>query len=206
MSTILKTTILDGIASFLIVIKRSVFLALKPYKTMRRISADADMIEVGIIFLFVCAYFFIAHTYRPFYYAPFILFFLVILHVLVTAVFFYSIAFLFGSKQKDIYRHVVAWSYALIPTLIWFTINFSLYLVLPPPRHPSLNGKLFTIVYISFSVSMLLWKIILTYLAIRFSTHMKVSRIVFSFFVYICIVILYAICMYELKFFRIPFL
>lgn len=206
MNDLIKTLSLTITASFLIVVKRFFFLALKPYKTMRLISMERDVAQIGIIFFFVLIYFLVADVYRAFTYPPFILFLFVIIHVCASALFFYGISFLFGSKQKDIYRHIMTFTYALVPTLIWFFTTLFLYILLPPPRYPSFNGKLFTVVYITFSVSMLLWKIILTYLAIRFSTHMKVSRIVYSFLLYIIVVCVYAVCMYELQFFRIPFL
>jgi hypothetical protein len=69
-----------------------------------------------------------------------------------------------------------------------------------------LLGKAFSILYISFSVGMLLWKIILQYLAIRFSTKLDFYRIMFGFLFYLVMMIPYSLFLYSVKFFRIPFL
>lgn len=201
-----KEFLLQVTASVYLVFRRVVFLALKPYKTMRTISTETDTLQVGIIFLLVFTYFLSADYYRPFAYPPIILFVLVLIHVFGTVMFFYGVSLPLGSKQKDIRPHIMTFSYALIPTLIWFTTTFFLYIILPPPRNETLNGTLFTLVYITFAVSMLLWKLILTYLAIRFSTRMRLSRIIYSFLLYLLIVGPYSVFLYLFQFFRVPFI
>lgn len=173
---------------------------------MRSISTDKDMIQIAVIFLFVFIYFMAADLVRPFAYPPFILFILVMIHVFGTALFFYGLSIPLGSKKRDIFSGVMTFTYALAPTIIWFTTTLLLFIILPPPRSDTFNGNLFTIVYYTFSISLLLWKVILMYFAVRFSTHLKVSRIVYSIILYMMVVAPYTYLLYYFRFFRVPFL
>jgi hypothetical protein len=202
----LKKSFFNILASLVLVIKRAVFLAIHPYKTMRSISQEKDVLQILVIFMVVFIYFHFADLQRPFNYPPFILFVIVLINILATAMFFYFISKFLGSKQKDINPYLYSFSYALIPTIIWFSVNVLLYVILPPPRLPSFNGKLFTVVYITFSVSMLLWKFILTYLAIRFSTRLKLTRVLYSLILYLLVIAPYTVLLYQFRLFRVPFL
>lgn len=206
MNDTIKTFSLQVVSSFILVIKRFVLLARKPYKTMRTISTDSDTSQIGIIILFIFIYFMTADLVRPFVYPPFILFLLVVIHIFATALFFYGVSLPLGSKQREIQRYIMTFTYAIAPTLMWFSVTLFLFVILPPPRQDSINGNLFTIVFYTFSISMLLWKIILMYFAIRFSTHLKVSRIVYIFILYMMIVAPYSLLVYHFKLFRVPFL
>jgi hypothetical protein len=62
------------------------------------------------------------------------------------------------------------------------------------------------LVYLSFSMLIFFWKIIVMYLAIRFATGFHFFRIVYSMLLYICVVIPYALFLYNLRIFRIPLL
>jgi hypothetical protein len=97
-------------------------------------------------------------------------------------------------------------SYSLFPTLIWFTTNSVLYRFLPPPRTISILGKAFSVLFLSFSISLLVWKLILVYLAIRFSSKLNFYNIVYIILLYLCIFIPYSLLLYHLKIFRIPFI
>lgn len=201
-----KVFFLNIAASFILVFKRTYFLIVSPYKTMRKISTDFDITQLVIIYTFVYAFFQVAHIYRPISNPPFFLFFMVVLNVFATSLFFYVISFAFGKRDIQFSTIFFTWSYTLIPTIIWFTTSFVLYFLIPPPRTMSFNGKLFSIVFTTFSLSLLLWKFILVYFSIRFSTKLDVARIVFIMLLYMSVLAPYIVWMYLSNIFRVPFL
>lgn len=98
------------------------------------------------------------------------------------------------------------YSYSLLPTIIWFFATSLLYLFFPPPRTISILGKALSIVYIAFSMALLLWKFILYYLTIRFAFRLDVKKIIRVSLVSFPTVMLYALILYKLGIFRIPFI
>lgn len=195
------------LASLFLVIQRIIMLAISPYKTMRNISEETDYMQIFIIFSGIFIYFFSANTFRPYDYEPGILFLLTIFHYGATVLFFYMAASIMQKEREFTFQSFLfTFAYALIPTMIWFIINSWLYMIVPPPRTLSLMGKSFSLVFITFSITMLAWKVILEYLAIRFSTKFSFFSIVYSIIFYLVAVIPYSLFMYSLKFFRIPFL
>jgi len=194
-------------ASFIIMIRRIIYLIVSPYKTMRAISTDGDILQAGIILIGVVGYFFIANKFRPYEYHPALLSFITILHILGTMSFFAIFTALSDKKKHiNICSFIMLFSYALIPTLVWFVVNSWLFVFIPPPRTLSLLGKGFSIIYMSFSVALLAWKMILVYLAIRYATSFQFFRIIYSLFIYLAIIIPYSLLLYSFGLFRIPFL
>lgn len=100
----------------------------------------------------------------------------------------------------------VLWTYTLIPTLVWFFVTSIFYLVLPPPRTLSPWGKLYSLIYISFSMAVLLWKFILYYLTLRFGLRLDLGRIGIVTAILAPAIAFYSIIMYRYGIFRIPFL
>ncbi len=195
------------IASLFLVIQRTILLAISPYKTMRSISEETDYLQIVIIFGIILVYFFSANTFRPYDYEPGILFLLTIFHYGATVFFFYMATNIMQKTREFTFQSFLfTFAYALIPTIIWFSINSWLYMLVPPPRTFSLLGTSFSIVFVAFSIAMLAWKIILEYLAIRFSTKFSFFSIVYTILFYLVAVIPYSLFMYSLRFFRIPFL
>lgn len=195
------------IASFIFFLRRVFFLIFSPYKTMREISHDEDMLQVIFIFLLIGLYFPFADNLRSYPHAPWILFLMTVFHYLITVSYFALFTILSTKEHRvKIAPFMLLFSYALIPTLIWFMVNTALFALIPPPRTPSFLGKGFSLVYVSFSIGMLLWKIIVTYLAIRYATGFRFFRIVYSMILYLIAVIPYSMLLYSLKYFRIPFL
>lgn len=192
-----KQRIVELSASFLIVASRFVFLIFTPYKTMRKISTEKDYSQILIILFFVLVYFQVANKAKQ----P--VFFLI--HFSLTIIFFYTISHIIKSSTH-FRSFVFTLSYSLFPTLIWFTTNSLLYRLLPPPRTTSILGKGFSIFFISFSVSLLVWKLILVYLAIRFSSQMNFFNIVYTILLYLCVFIPYFLLLYNFQIFRIPFI
>lgn len=195
------------IASFILTLKTSVYLIVSPYKTMRKLAESRDLIQAFFIFVFIGLYFIFAEKVRTNYYQPIFLFSLTLVNFFLTTLFFSLIKLVSAENKKiNFPKFIMLFSYSLIPTLIWFSVNSILYVLLPPPRTPSFWGKGFSIIYISFSIAVLAWKIIVEYLAVRYSTEFKFFRTLYSLILYLVAIIPYAFILYFAKIFRIPFL
>lgn len=197
--------IINSIASIIFVLKRFFLLIFFPYKTLRKISQEDDYSQLAVIFFFVFAYFSIAGGLRKFNLSVIIVFLFFFTHFLLTTLFFYWLSTLFN-KNSSYKSFVFTFAYSLLPTLFWFITNSILFIIIPPPRSFSLLGKSFSVMFISFSLSLLIWKIILNYLAIRFSSRLSFYKIIYFIILYLCFFIPCSILLYSLKIFRIPFI
>lgn len=184
------------IASLIIVLRRSIQLVFTPYKTMRRISIEKDYLQLFWIGFFIVLYFLIIGFAK-------ILTFLVLFLGTVAAMYAVGRGW---KKVVNISNILFSFGYGLLPTTIWFYLSLALFYLLPPPRTASLQGKIFSVLYVSFSLSLLLWKLILTYLAIRFSLKLGFYSTMFT-------LILYIVCIFALSYFgftlglsRVPFI
>lgn len=184
------------IVSLLLVLNRFVGLIITPYQTMRRISIDRDYGQLGIILFLIFLYFYVT---SPFRYAVFLL------NFTLTVLYFYIMGKL---SRKDIRfdSALMLFGYTMLPTLIWFATNALLYVVLPPPRTFSLLGASFSIVFIAFSISLLLWKIILLYLAARFTIRQGFYRVMYTIVLYGACVTAVAYVTYGLGWAKVPFI
>lgn len=195
------------ILSFIVFLNRSLRLVISPYKTMRVISHDKDILQLLFIFGGVGGYFLYANTLRQYAVSPLILFFLTVLHFALTVCFFVFLRMWFGQKENMSIRSILLlFGYALIPTLCWFLTNSLLYRMLPPPRTVSVLGLGFSITYISYSLAILFWKIVLLYLAVRHTLRLPFFRVIYGIVLYLMFVIPYSLVLYSLQLFRIPFL
>ena len=174
----------SAVASLAIVLRRCILLILTPYKTMRKISTETDYTQLYWIGLFIFLYFFIIGFAK-------ILTFLVLF--LGTVGIMYAVG-RGWKKVVKISNVLFTFSYGLLPTTIWFYLSLALFYLLPPPRTPSLEGKIFSALYVSFSLSLLFWKLILTYLAIRFSLKLGFYSTMFT-------LVLYTICILTISYF-----
>lgn len=197
--------------SFLLVVHYASGLILYPYKTMRKIVAEKDYYQVGIIFAFVYGYFLVATAVRQRTFQPLILtssaflsfiFFLGTFFLIVS--FFYVLSAIFKNKVT-LSELIFSFAYSLLPTFFWFLITSLLYYFVPPPRTFSLLGGSFSVVFTIFSLSLLLWRIILYYLSLRFSLKINFYMIVLFTLVFSLWFVPYSYFMYQLKIFRIPF-
>jgi hypothetical protein len=196
--------IIDLLSSSIIVIKRLFLLIFFPYRTMRKISQEDDYGQVLFILLLVLAYFYLSHQVRPGEVEPWLVYLFFLFNFFFTIFFF---AFETGaSSKKELISLIITFSYTLLPTLIWFTTNSFFYWLIPPPRTMSLWGKGFSIFFIAFSISLLVWKLILIYLAIRFSSKHNFYRVVYSLILYLCLLLPYSLLFYQLGIFRVPFI
>ena len=202
-----KTVILSFFSSLIIVLQRIVLLILYPYKSMRRISRETDHLQIVIIFSFILVYFYFANELREYTYEPIILFILTVFHYIASVFFFYFIGTIFNKSHSiQLKPYLFTLAYTFIPTLVWFGTNSVLYAILPPPRNLTMLGTAFSVVYVSFCVAVFLWKLILEYLALRFSSEQPFYRIIYMLLLYIALVGPYFFMMYVMGFFRVPFI
>ncbi|MBI4973338.1 hypothetical protein HZC27_01880 [Candidatus Roizmanbacteria bacterium] len=200
-----KTVFIELITSLLIIIRRIILLIFYPYKTMRDIALNGKSYQTIIILVIALLYFLFSYSLRGSPWWGGVVYIVFLLTFITTVTFFYHL-----SKQfkKDIrFRSFIyTFSYTLIPTLFWFISNLALFIILPPPRTMSILGRGFSIFFIAYSVSLLVWKLILVYLAIRFSSRLGLYRIIYMFLLYTIIFVPLSLLLYYFKIFRIPFI
>lgn len=200
-----NTLISQVIVGLILFLQRIFLLIMYPYKTMRKISFETQYLQIFIVFAGVYVYLHFANLLREYSYEPGILFILTLFHYGASVFFFHFIASVFNrDKHLSVKPFLFTLAYAMIPTLLWLSVNSALYLVLPPPRTLSMLGKAFSIFYVTFSIAMLVWKIILEYLAIRFASKMPFYQIMYSLLLYLVVLGPYFFWMYVMKFFRMP--
>lgn len=100
----------------------------------------------------------------------------------------------------------ILWAYSLLPTLVWFFLTSFAYLILPPPRTLSIWGKMYSVLFIAFSIALLSWKIILYFLTLRFGLRFDLGKIMVISTMLAPFFIAYSVLMYRLGIFRIPFI
>ncbi|PIY72389.1 hypothetical protein COY87_01145 [Candidatus Roizmanbacteria bacterium CG_4_10_14_0_8_um_filter_33_9] len=192
-------------ASILIVFRRVRLLIFYPYKTMRKISLEKDMVQVGVILFISFLYFMFAYKIRNGIFFGILAFFIFIMLFLITTLFFYWSTKRFNNNLFY-NRFVITYSYTLIPTFFWFFTNAIFYVILPPPRTISLLGKGFSIAYLTYSINILVWKLILVYFSLRFSSRLGLIRIIYVFILYLLLLLPLSMLLYQLHIFRIPFI
>lgn len=192
-------------ASLLIVFRRFIYLIITPYETMRKISLEEDHMQVAIILFLAFIYFWVSHIIRKSS-ISFILVYLVFLVNFIWTVLFFFFLGIASTKKVAFKNFLFTLTYSLFPTLLWFITNSLFYRLLPPPRTISIAGRIFSIFFISFSLSILIWKIILMYLAIRFSTKQNFYRVIYYLILYLSYLIPFSLISYHFKIFRIPFI
>ena len=197
--------VFDLLSSLILVVKNFFLLIIFPYRTMRRLSRESDYGQVFILFLIIFLYFKFAYFLRDKPYPASLTFLIFILHFSLTVAFFYGLSRVSDNKIK-LFSFVFTLSYSFIPTLIWFASSSILYIIVPPPRSLSVLGKGFSIFFIAYSVSLLSWKMILMYLALRFSARSGFYRIIYMLVLFLLWFIPYSVLLYHLKLFRIPFI
>jgi hypothetical protein len=201
---------IDLITSFVLVIRNFFLLIFYPYKTMRKISLEKDYYQLFIIAGLVFLYFKFVYFLREKTYPATLIFIFFLFSFSLTIFFFYLVNRFFGSNKSkneaSLSSFIFTFSYSLFPTLVWFLSTSILYIFLPPPRTLSLMGKGFSIFFIAFSLSLLIWKLILVYLAVRFSSKQNFLRIFYMIILYLTWFIPYSVFLYYFHFFRIPFI
>lgn len=101
---------------------------------------------------------------------------------------------------------VMLWTYSLLPTIVWFYGASLLWLFFPPPRTASIAGQMLSFVFLVFSLYLFLWKGVLYYLTLRFGMRLGFWRIMLVSFIIFPLGFYYALIMYRLGIFRVPFI
>lgn len=212
------------LASSILVVRNFARLIFSPYTTMRKISSSWDLNQAVIIWGLVYIYFVYRSTVRFGNLSPAVIFqnsstlfvYFFITFLLLVSFFVLIGELLCGAEEGSIVsksninsrikKVIMVFSYSLLPTLVWFFVTSSLYIVWPPPRFPTVLGKTYTIIFLVFSVTLLMWKIVLWYLSLRFSFRMGFYTILFAMILFMTWFLPFSIFMYTQSIFRIPFI
>jgi len=183
-----------------------------PYKTCRKIISQKKIAQALIILSVIPIYTAfstpIRYGLKP---GPIYLLFIFLRSTLwtlttyfLTCAVLYLVSIKIGGK-KNFLGIFSLWAFSLIPTYLWFFTTSFLYLILPPPRTTSLEGIIFTLLFLSFSLSLLFWKSILYYLTLRFTSNLSLTQIITASIVLWPLAALYSLITYKLGIFKIPF-
>jgi len=182
-----------------------------PYVTYRRLVKQ-DPYQLVLVFLLVAGYFFGISPLKTGSLHPFLLslntarLFTAALSIYVfICLWLYFLVKTLG-KEGHLGEIMLGWGYTLIPTLIWFLVTSFFYVILPPPRTSSFWGTSFSVLYLTFSLSLLLWKGILYYLTLRFSLKLSVWEMVLMSAVFIPTIGVISTLAYLLGIYKIPFI
>jgi len=184
----------------------------RPYETYRRIAMYGKLLELMYIVVLLALYFATAALVKTSLFTPFLLTrkFLVLTgaaaYTFIIAVsLFWFLGKLFGSSGT-LRTIALGWAYSLVPTWGWFFLTSILYVILPPQRTTRTGGMIFSFVYLLISTVLFLWKIILSFLTLRFGLKLDFIRILAICTIALPILALYSLGMYRLGIFRIPFI
>ncbi len=169
---------------------------------MRKISRVFDYKQIVAIFILVFLYFLSVGLIFGHSIANFIFF---LVSFFATVIFFYISGRLY-KYQVSILSLVATWCYSLFPTVLWFSITAVLFILFPPPRTQSFLGTLLSLVFIGISVVLLLWKITLVYLAVRFSVKSSALMTAFLMILYGMWFLPYTYALYLFSISRVPFI
>jgi len=187
-------------------------LVTRPYETCRRIVEKANPLELTYVGLVLALYFALASLVKVASFRPFLLtrqFFVLagaagVTYCLAVAI-FWGVGRLVGASGK-LKGLTVLWGYSLLPTVIWFFVTSILYVLLPPPRTTSVQGIIFSVLFLVFSITLFLWKTTIAYLTLRFGLRLGLGKILVVLAGALPILGLYSAQMYRLGIFRVPFL
>lgn len=200
-----KKILIDFLVSLLLFIRNLIFLIIFPYRALRKIILEPDKLHF-YFFLFVSyIYFIFQENVRPVRFNAFFTFLIFLFNLFFLFFFLWFILKRMG-KEIDFEALMVGYSYTLLPTLIWFFTNLFLYIILPPPRTTSFLGVSFSVVYITFSGVLFLWKLMLFYLLIRFLTGMSFFRVFYIILLTFLVFGPYFYLLYYFRIFRVPFI
>jgi len=201
------------IASLITFAKNACGCLNNPYVTIRTLSIKRqDFSSAIVMMVLTIAYFSFASLIRTGLQNPFLLtvrFNSLLIGALVGFLGMVALLSIGGKVLKgyiNVASLIVLWSYTLLPTLLWFLVTSLLFIFIPPPRTMSFPGKVFSSLYLVFSMAVLLWKMILYYLTLRFGLRFDLSKIVVFSLIMVPFIGVYSWSMYRLGIFRIPFL
>jgi len=191
--------------------RNTIGLITKPYETYRRIVNHGSRWELVPLAIIIGSYLGIASLVKTAAFRPYILtkqFVVLGIAVVMTYGLVVGLLWIVGKVvggKGTVKTVALGWAYTLVPTTVWFLTTSLLYILIPPPRTGRPLGILFSVLFLLFSSVLFFWKIILSYLTMRFSMKLDLLRIGIVFIVVIPIVVIYSIGMYRLGIFKIPF-
>ena len=186
-------------------------LVIRPYETYRRIVNHGSRWELVPLSIIIGSYLGIASLVKVAAFRPYILtkqFVVLGIAVVITYGLVVGLLWMVGKivgGKGEVKILALGWAYTLIPTTFWFLATSLLYMLLPPPRTTHPLGIIFSVLFLLFSSVLFFWKIILSYLTLRFSMKLDLLRISVVFCIVIPIIALYSVGMYRLGIFKIPF-
>jgi len=205
----METSLIVALVSFG---RNVVGLVTRPYETCRRIAEKAHPLELTYVGAVLMLYFIPASFVKVAGFRPFLLtrqFFVLVgaavaTYCLAVAI-FWGIGRLTGA-HGTLRGFAVLWGYSLIPTAMWFFVTSVLYVLLPPPRTTSVQGVIFSVLFLVFSTTLFFWKMTIAYLSLRFGLRAGLGKILLVCLPAFPLLGLYSVGMYRLGIFRIPFL
>jgi hypothetical protein len=205
----METSLIVALVSFG---RNIIGLVTRPYETCRRIAEKANPWELTYVGVVLTLYFVLASLVKIAGFRPFLLTrqFIVlagaagVTYCLVVGL-FWGIGRLvcISGRLKSL---AVLWGYSLLPTALWFFVTSILYVLLPPPRTTSMQGILFSVLFLVFSITLFLWKMTIAYLSLRFGLRVGLGKILVVLAVALPVLGAYSYGMYRLGIFRIPFI
>jgi hypothetical protein len=187
-------------------------IILRPYETYRRIISRGTIWELVYIAGLLGLYFATATLIKNPSFRPFLLTRQFVVLSSATGCTYCTVVGLMAvigrvlKSPGKLRGLALGWAYSLVPTLVWFWVTSLLYIFIPPPRTTSFLGIAFSVIYLLFSATILFWKVILSYLTVRFALRFDLKKIALTGAVVLPIMGVYSIGMYRLGIFRIPFL
>lgn len=204
---------IDGLLISLIAFGRTlVGIVARPYETYRRLTDRGTLVELVWVGFLLAFYFSLATIVKTAAFRPFLLtkqFVLLFGGALVGYVVAVAVIWTGGRAvggKGSLGRVALGWGYTLVPTVVWFLATSILYIVLPPPRTTSVGGIGFSIFFLVFSTVLFGWKIMLSYLTLRFGLRLDLGKIILVVALSLPVLAVYSVFMYRMGIFRIPFL
>lgn len=165
------------------------FLLLVPFYTVIAIVVKNGLFHTNAILLLTT---FLRHTFAI--WSTFLLSFLGLL----------ILAELLKRQRRNLIIFTL-WAFSYVPTYVWFIVTALLYFLLPPPRTPSLLGQSFSVAFISFTLLIFLWKLLLYYLTLRIGLKMTLPETVLASVFLFPLFGIFSFVSYKFGIFRVPF-
>ncbi len=184
----------------------------RPYETYRRIATHSKPGELVFVAALLAVYFALASIVKVAAFRPFLLTqqFIVLFMGAISGALICSLSIMAAGRvlrvQVSFVRILIAWSYTLIPTAIWFLATSFLYVLLPPPRTTSVPGVMFSLLFLAFSATLLWWKVTLSYLTLRFTLRIDLGKSIMIALLCAPVMAVWAVLMYKAGIFTVPFL
>jgi len=192
--------------------RNAIGIVTRPYETYRRIVEHSSFAELVPLAGLLSLYFAIASAVKAPLFRPYFLtkqFILLASGVGLSFLLIVGTIWVIGQAvggKGTVKGVLMAWAYTLVPTLCWFLVTSVLYLLLPPPRTERLQGIVFSILYLLFSSVLFFWKLVLSYLTLRFGLRLDLKQIVATSTIAAPIIGIYSYLMYIFGIFKVPFL